>query len=290
MTGPADVGAWWARNPMTYGMTHGRTDYGDAEPALGSAAFFDRVDAVFLGWNQPLHGDRPFERIFPFDAVGPGARVLEVGCGMGTMAMTWARAGADVTVVDLNPVAVQQTNRRFELASTPLRSAIVDGRHLPFRSETFDYVYSWGVLHHSPDLRSSLAELLRVVRPGGGFGVMVYNRRSFLHAYLTTYVEGFLHRERLFLDPVQLASRYGDGAREEGNPHTWPVTGDELRSMLEPFSADVSLRTLGTDLDSVFKYLLPGVGVVLPRPIKKAWARRFGWSHWASGHKAPTTG
>src|SRR4051794_40372007 len=126
---------------------------------------------------------------------------------------------------------------------------------------------------------------MRVVRPGGGFGIMVYHRRSLLHWYMTGYIEGFLHMERRFLGPVALASRYGDAAREEGNPHTWPVTRGELRGMLPRHAGDVAIRPLGTDLDSVLQLLVPRVGGRLPRFMKKPWARRLGWSLWAHGHR-----
>ena len=149
----------------------------------------------------------------------------------------------------------------------------------------FDYAYSWGVLHHSPNLGLSLAEMMRVIRPGGEFGVMLYNRSSFLHCYLTAYIEGFLHYESQFLSPLQLASRYGDGGREEGNPHTWPVTAGEVHDMLIPLADQCEIAVLGTDLDSVFKYLLPGIGLVLPIWAKKPWARRFGWSLWITGRR-----
>lgn len=279
---PQQVSEWWATNPMTYGETHGEAVYGDREAELGTEAFFDEVDRRFYEWNRPLHDERPFGRLFPYDEYA-GGRVLEVGCGMGTMAMNWARAGAEVTAVDLNPTAIAQTTRRFELLGLEgdIRSA--DGRSLPFADGEFDYAWSWGVLHHSPDLERSLVELLRVIRPGGGFGLMLYNRRSLLHWYLTEYVEGFLHRERRFLNPVELASRYGDGAREEGNPHTWPVTEDEIRAILEPRSRELAVRTLGTDIDGTLEALLPGLDRIVPRWAKKPWARRFGWSLWFEG-------
>jgi 2-polyprenyl-3-methyl-5-hydroxy-6-metoxy-1,4-benzoquinol methylase len=105
----AEVQRWWAEHPMTYGDVHG-----DAAAERGTPAFFASIDDRFLAWNRPLHGRRPFDRIFPFDRYR-GARVLEVGCGMGTMASIWAREGAHVTAVDLNPTAVEQTRRRFEL-------------------------------------------------------------------------------------------------------------------------------------------------------------------------------
>jgi ubiquinone/menaquinone biosynthesis C-methylase UbiE len=276
---------WWAERPMTYGDVHGDAEYGSEGVELGSARFFDQVDRRFYEWNRPLHGRRPFERLFPYDE-HRGGSVLEVGCGMGTMAVNWARAGAAVTAVDLNPTAVQQTRRRFELEGLEAEIGEADGRALPYRDDGFDYAYSWGVLHHSPELDRSLAELVRVVRPGGGFGVMLYHRRSFLHWYLTEYVEGFLHLERRFLSPLELASRYSDAGREEGNPHTWPVTRAEVLTMLEPLTSDVDARVLGTDLDGVLASVLPGLDRAVPAWVKKPWARRFGWSLWFHGRVA----
>jgi ubiquinone/menaquinone biosynthesis C-methylase UbiE len=275
----SEVREWWAEHPMTYGDVHG-----ESAESVGTPEFFAEVDARFLDWNRPLHGERPFERIFPYDR-HRGGTVLEVGCGMGTMASCWARQGARVTAVDLNPTAVTQTRRRFELLGLEGDVRQADARRLPFDDGTFDYVWSWGVLHHSPDLGQSLRELLRVTRPGGGYGVMVYHRRSLLHWYMTRYVEGFLHMESRFLSDVELASRYGDAAREEGNPHTWPVTRRELHALLSAAGATVNIRVLGTDLDSVLRLMLPGVGDLLPAALKKPWARRFGWSLWAHGHR-----
>jgi SAM-dependent methyltransferase len=280
------VERWWAEHPMTYGSTHGAAEYSTGSVVeRGSPEFFAEVDRQFYEWNMPLHGVRPFDRIFPYDKYGPNDRVLEVGCGMGTMAMNWAFSGVQVTAVDLNLTAVEQTTRRLELAGVAAEVQQADARTLPFDDSTFSYAYSWGVLHHSPDIETSLAELMRVVRPGGEFGVMVYHRRSFLHWYMTEYVEGFLHYERRFLDSLELASRYGDAAREEGNPHTWPMTKRELRDMLAPFSDDSSVRVLGTDIDFVLNTMVPRLGSTLPQALKKPWARRFGWSLWASGHK-----
>jgi SAM-dependent methyltransferase len=285
MTDASAVERWWAEHPMTYAATHGETVYDDDGVELGSPEFFAEVDRQFYEWNAPLHGSRPFDRLFPYDEYGPQDRVLEVGCGMGTMAMNWARTGVQLTAVDLNGVAVAQTRRRLQLAGLEGDVHQADARELPFGDATFSYVYSWGVLHHSPDVESSLTELLRVVRPGGGFGVMVYNRRSLLHRYLTEYVEGFLHYESRFLDSLQLASRYGDAAREEGNPHTWPMTKSELLEALAPFSDDARVRVLGTDVDYVLNTIATGLWRIVPVALKKPWARRFGWSLWAFGHR-----
>ena len=98
------VAEWWAENPMTYADDHGLVTYEGVQVPFGSIEFFDRVDHTFLDWNRPLHSPAPFGKIFDYQKY-QGKKVLEIGCGMGTMASLWAKSGADVTAVDLNPVA-----------------------------------------------------------------------------------------------------------------------------------------------------------------------------------------
>jgi SAM-dependent methyltransferase len=286
-----DVKKWWADNPMTYGRTHGTPVYGPAEGTareveFGSLAFFQQVDETQYRWNLPLHdGDLPFGKMFPYRRY-VGANVLEVGCGMGTMAMHWAKQGARITAVDLNPVAVEQTSRRFRLLGLNGRVLQADGRGLPFADSSFAYVYSWGVLHHSDDLDRSITDLLRVLKPGGEFGVMLYNRASIRFKYLVEYIEGYLHGEHRFLTPLQLGSRYADAAREEGNPHTWPVTPDEMHRLFSRFSSSVRVEVFGDkELDQTFTIMMPGIWRILPSFLKRPLARRWGWSLWITGTK-----
>jgi len=280
-----DIENWWADNPMTYGDTHGTVDYAHQDNVkFGTKEFFETVDQTFYEWNAPLHdNDIPFSKIYPYGRY-KGKKVLEIGCGMGTMAMNWAKQGAHVTAVDLNPVAIEQTKNRFKLHDLKGTIKQCDANILDFKDESFDYVYSWGVLHHSPDLEKSLDELFRVLKTDGEFGIMLYNRHSFLHWYMTEFVEGFLHDEYHHCSPLELASRYGDGAREEGNPHTWPITKSEIKSYFEEKS-NYQSRLLGTDMDHIFSYMLPGLSSVIPKALYKPWARRFGWSHWITGVK-----
>ncbi len=281
---------WWAQHPMTYGDEHGSSTYRAETGAkvalsLGDRAFFEQVDKVFYSWNTPLHtSEGYFGKIFDYKHY-VGKQVLEVGCGMGTMAMNWAQHGAIVTAVDLNPVAVEQTRQRFELLNLTGDIRQADGEALPFPDNSFDYAYSWGVLHHTPNTKRAVDELRRILKDGGRCGVMLYHRRSFLYAYLIRYCEGFLHLENTFLTPLQLASRYSDGGREEGNPYTWPVTKMEVRDVLFDRFQDVKVKVLGTDLDHIFSLLIPGLGRFLPRFIRKAYARRWGWSLWITGEK-----
>lgn len=276
---------WWAENPMTYGSEHGETEYNGKKFKMGSKSFFDQVDKEFYLWNKPLHHEKPFDKLFPYIEY-KGKEVLEIGCGLGTMLMNWAKNESICTAIDLNPTSVKQTKTRFNLYKLKASIDLGDANKLIFDNNTFDYVYSWGVLHHSSNIDKSIKELFRVLKPGGGFGIMLYNRNSIYQWYMTDYVEGFLHNERQWLSSLELNSRYGDGHREEGNPYTWPITKEEGVSFISPFSEDVKIRTLGTDLDSTFRLILPGVGKYIPKFLKKPWARRFGWSLWFYGHKS----
>jgi 2-polyprenyl-3-methyl-5-hydroxy-6-metoxy-1,4-benzoquinol methylase len=281
---------WWASNPMTYGLEHGRTDYADEGGKqksidLTTREFFDHADKVFYSWNEPRHSATDkFGKIFDFERYR-GKRVLEIGCGMGCMAMNWAQHGADVTAVDLNPVAISQTRRRFESYGLAGDIREADAENLAFEDNTFDFVYSWGVLHHTPRTQKTIEEVHRVLKPGGRTGVMLYHRNSFLFRYQVQFIEGFLNMESRFLSAVELGSRYGDGERQEGNPHTWPITVREAhRDLFWQFS-DVDVDVFGTDVPWMINHWLPDFAARLPRNWVDALCRRYGWSLWITGEK-----
>jgi SAM-dependent methyltransferase len=282
------IATWWAENPMTYGEDHGKAEYAEhGKVELGSPEFFGEVDRVFYNWNTPLHtAEGKFAKIFPYRQFKE-KDVLEIGCGMGTMAMNWALQGARITAVDLNTTSIEQTRRRFDLFGLQGTIEQADGNRLPFTDGAFDYAYSWGVLHHSPDLALSLREMMRVLKPGAPFGVMLYYRTSVLYWLDIRLQEGFVHGESLFLNNLELSSRYTDGNREEGNPHTWPVIRSEISDMLKGQAHELKFKILGTDLDYELPQTipLPGLNSWLPRSWKKALARRFGWSLWFTGKR-----
>jgi ubiquinone/menaquinone biosynthesis C-methylase UbiE len=281
------INKWWAENPMTYGTEHGQTIYNKKTEKIDfqSKDFFENADRQFIGWNKPLHTETAsFSKIFPYEKY-KNKNILEIGCGMGYMAMLWAQNQSNVIATDLNPVAVDQTKHRFNIFNLKGKIQQEDANNLSFKNNFFDYVYSWGVLHHSPNIEKSISELFRVLKPSSEYGVMLYNRHSLLFWYHVLYLEGFLHKESKFLNKTELANRYSDGHRDEGNPHTWPITQKEAKILFSKHSTNVKTKLFGTDLDSTFKFLLPGLGYVIPKFVKKSWARRFGWSVWIYGKK-----
>lgn len=112
---------------------------------------------------------------------GAGRDVLEIGVGMGADTLEWAKSiPRSLTGVDLTPRAVDLTSARLETYGLPGRVECADAENLPFPDESFDIVYSWGVLHHSPNTPRAISEVHRVLKPGGIARIMVYHRRSIL--------------------------------------------------------------------------------------------------------------
>jgi ubiquinone/menaquinone biosynthesis C-methylase UbiE len=107
-----------------------------------------------------------------------GKRVLEVGVGAGTDHLQWARAKTDLYGVDLTDAAIATTQRRLELYGLSSRLRRVDAEVLPFEDGMFDIVYSWGVIHHSEQPAKIVEEIRRVLKPGGTFIGMLYQRPS----------------------------------------------------------------------------------------------------------------
>lgn len=121
----------------------------------------------------------PYIRSFAKFEDGRGKQLLEIGVGMGADHAEWARVSPRGLVgIDLTPRAIDHTRRRLTLLGFPATLVVGNAEELPFNDEAFDLVYSWGVLHHTPDTQKAVGELHRVLRPGGIARVMIYHKHS----------------------------------------------------------------------------------------------------------------
>jgi ubiquinone/menaquinone biosynthesis C-methylase UbiE len=110
---------------------------------------------------------------------GIGKDVLEIGVGMGADHLHWAQSSPrSLTGIDLTDRAIVFTNERLRVAGLKSNLLQADAEKLPFEDDSFDLVYSWGVLHHSPNTQQAIDEVYRVLRPGGRARVMIYQKHA----------------------------------------------------------------------------------------------------------------
>jgi 2-polyprenyl-3-methyl-5-hydroxy-6-metoxy-1,4-benzoquinol methylase len=163
---------WWAKNPMSY-------DWRGTNPAPeGTREFFEEIDRRFFHASPLYRGERPFADLIPFAQLR-GKRVLEIGCGLGSHSQLLAEAGCKLTSIDLTPRAVMLTTRRLALHHLLADVREMDAERMDFGDSEFDFVWSWGVIHHSAHTDQIVRQVARVLKPGGEFRLMVYNRRAF---------------------------------------------------------------------------------------------------------------
>jgi ubiquinone/menaquinone biosynthesis C-methylase UbiE len=177
------------------------TDQPDRDPdSSGEAAFADPKQAVLDFWDEASCGEavlldgltredyleaaarryelEPYIKEFAQFEAGEGKRVLEIGVGLGADHQLWAQSGARLFGIDLTPRAIEHTARRFDWLGLSSTLQCGDAERLDFDDASFEIVYSWGVLHHSPDTPRAIKEVHRVLTPGGVAKIMIYNKYS----------------------------------------------------------------------------------------------------------------
>lgn len=156
------VRTYWEREPCGTSTT-------EAEP--GTAEFYSSVERERYRLEPYIDEFAEFER-------WRARRVLEIGVGLGTDFVRFVRAGADAVGVDLTEAAVTAVRQRLALEGLEAEVLVADAERLPFPDGSFDLVYSYGVLHHTPNTERAVAEVRRVLRPTGEARIMLYARRS----------------------------------------------------------------------------------------------------------------
>lgn len=169
-----------------------------------------------------------------------GKRVLEVGVGLGADHQRFAQAGAQLWGIDLTERAVAHTRRRIDLLGLHSELCVGDAENLPFGDEAFELVYSWGVIHHSPDTARAVAEIHRVLQPGGTARVMIYNRSSLVGYML--WMRYALACLKPWTSLTQIYARYLE------SPGTKAYTAAEARTMFASFKS-VEIQVVLTHAD-----------------------------------------
>jgi SAM-dependent methyltransferase len=170
--------AWWENNPMRY-------DWNKKLAAREfSREFYSEIDRRFFSDAACYMPPKalPFDEIVPFSVL-PKMDVLEIGVGNGSHAQLIAPHCKSFTGIDLTDYAASSTRRRFEAFGLRGYICQMDAERMAFADASFDFIWTWGVIHHSANTGQILAEMNRVLRPGGRATVMVYHS-SFLYFYV----------------------------------------------------------------------------------------------------------
>ncbi|MDO8481299.1 MAG: class I SAM-dependent methyltransferase [Nanoarchaeota archaeon] len=135
-----------------------------------------------------------------------GKKVLEIGVGVGTDLLQFAKHGAECYGIDLTKAGIKTTKKRFEDAKLKANLQVANAEKLPFKDDTFDVVYSMGVIHHVPDMKKAVSEIHRVLKPGGKAILWFYGKdwKYYLWFPLWGFIQGHFPKENL----NQLAHRY----------------------------------------------------------------------------------
>lgn len=272
-----------------------RVERGGVSPgrrAPGAGGGRELVDEVRRYWNERIHdlemtdarpGTRAFfddleeyrydklrylDRAVDFGGYA-GERVLEIGGGIGTDLLRFARGGARVTGVELSERATRLARANFDAAGERADLLVADGGRAPLPSDAFDLVYCHGVLQYAARPEAIVREAHRVLRPGGEAVFMVYNRRSWLAA---------------------LSWLLGVGLEHDDAPAFRLYTRAEFERMLEPFPEvritperfPVRTRLHGGARGALYNGLFVPSFNGLPR----SWVRPLGWHLMASCRKA----
>lgn len=253
MTDIATIANYWNHRIHDLEMT---------DHAVGTREFFDDLDDYRF---DKLHY---LPRLVDFNAHA-GRELLEVGCGIGTDLVRFARGGALVTGVDLSSTAIDLARRNFQLHGvTASRLEVGNGEALAFPDASFDVVYGHGVIQYTANPKALLHECHRVLRPGGHGIFMVYNRISWLN--------GLSKLMRVELE-------------HEDAPVLRKFTTAEFRNLLSQFSAvrivperfPVKSRLHRGWKGTAFNTLFVGTFNALPRSV----VRPLGWHLMAFAQK-----
>ena len=258
----ATVAEYWDRRPCNIG--HSRKE-------IGTRAYFDEVEARKYFVEPHTLRFAEFPR-------WEGKRVLEIGCGIGTHTISFARCGAAVTAMDLSARSLEIARRRAAVYGLDDRITFYAGNAEELDAivpvEPYDLIFSWGVIHHTPHPARVIDQIRRYARHGTTVKLMVYHRRSWkVLGIVLRHGQGRCWR----LD--EFVARHSEA--ETGCPVTYTYRPRDVAAMLPGFT----IREMW--VDHIFPYRVHDyvqhryVKVwylrALPAPAFRWLERHFGW-------------
>ena len=242
-----------------------------SQSPVGTKQYFDEVEArkYFVEPHIPLFAE--FKK-------WQGKRVLEIGCGIGTDTVNFARAGADVTAMEISEKTLDLAKTRAKVYNLEhkikfyLGNAEELSKFVPV--ESYDLIYSFGVVHHTPHPEKVVEEIKKYTKPGTVVKVMVYHKYSFkVFWILLVFGNG------AFWKLNELVARYSEA--QEGSPVTYAYSKKEAKELMKGFKiTDISVEHIFPYKISdyiQYKYTRVWYFRYLPKILFRWLEKHFGW-------------
>jgi len=201
-----------------------------------------------------------------------GLSLLEVGFGQGTDLVQFANSGAKCSGIDYTPTHFDLAKLNFKLRGLEADLRLGDAANMPFEDNSFDRVYSTGVLHHTPDIEKCIDEVYRVLKPGGTFVMSLYHKDSLFHYYTKVFLDGIIKMKLITLGYMGVMATLERGADgKEIKPLVNVYNKKNLSPLLSKFKKnEYSIRHLE-------KRDIPGLGSVLSQNYLDKLQKKYGW-------------
>jgi ubiquinone/menaquinone biosynthesis C-methylase UbiE len=237
-------------------------------------------------------------------------QVLEIGLGQGADSMQLINRGAIYHGIDLTEESVRRVKERFALFNKPYQQVqVANAEQIPYADNSFDIVYSHGVIHHSPNIEKIVAEIHRVLKPGGQAVIMLYHKSSYNYhisirilrriGLLLLLPFPFLAKlvSKLTGESVERINRHKYHFKREGmsyfkmkhfihrstdgpdNVYASVWTSDTAKKLFGAF------KNITTSIHFLNERHLMGVQHILPRSVKRSMGHKYGWHLWIKATK-----
>jgi ubiquinone/menaquinone biosynthesis C-methylase UbiE len=235
----SDIKKWWGD---LYQQLYSQFDNGLTRDTL--IEHLESLEDMFRRRRHMCAEEMPLQEL-------AGKKVLEIGSGGGGHSALFALHGANVTAVDITPERVASTALKLNVLGAGGRCFQADAEHLPFQADSFDIVYSNGVLHHSKDTETCIAEVFRVLKPGGKAIVMLYSRHSSVY-WMNIVPRGLITGEMFRWPEAEWVGRLTEGRPKFGttrNPYTRIYSAQQMKRLFDRFDIQ-SLRKSSFQFDN----------------------------------------
>ena len=216
-----EIESWWNSHSQDYKDEYKSEYLGVKLENLNDEDFCKYIDDLDAAFARKAYFAQDDNKLFSklINKRLKNKKVLEIGCGLGSHTQVLAEKGSILTSIDLAEKSVRTTQKRLKIKGLKANVIQADCENLPFKDNSFDYIWSWGVIHHTPNTKKAAEEIIRVLKPKGKLDIMVYNNDSF-YKFINVYLRYGILNLKFFkgYTKQRLKNVYTDGKELGGAP------------------------------------------------------------------------